>query len=66
MNGNMMQMPLLISALIRHADRYHGDVEIVSRPAADEMHRYTYRDALWRGTRIGIWSSISRLPASAR
>ncbi len=44
MNGNMMQMPLLISALIRHADRYHGDVEIVSRTAADEIHRYTYRD----------------------
>ncbi len=46
MNGNMMQMPLLISALIRHADRYHGDVEIVSRPAADRIHRYTYRDLI--------------------
>ncbi|MGH8850841.1 MAG: 3-(methylthio)propionyl-CoA ligase [Casimicrobiaceae bacterium] len=45
MNGNMMQVPLLISALIRHADRYHGDIEIVSRPAADQTHRYTYRDA---------------------
>jgi acyl-CoA synthetase (AMP-forming)/AMP-acid ligase II len=44
-HGNMMQMPLLISALLRHADAYHGDTEIVSRLAPDEIHRYTYRDA---------------------
>ena len=31
MHGLMMDMPLNISALIRHADRYHGDTEIVSR-----------------------------------
>jgi len=43
--GNMMQMPLLISALLRHADAYHGDTEIVSRLAPDEIHRYTYCDA---------------------
>ena len=52
MNGNMMQMPLLVSALIRHADRYHGDVEIVSRPAAGELHRYTYRDAHRRSRQL--------------
>jgi acyl-CoA synthetase (AMP-forming)/AMP-acid ligase II len=45
MYGNMMQMPLLISALLRHADAYHGDTEIVSRMAPGEIHRYTYRDA---------------------
>ena len=27
MHGLMMDMPLLISDLIRHADRHHGDVE---------------------------------------
>jgi fatty-acyl-CoA synthase len=52
MNGNMMQMPLLISALIRHADRYHGDVEVVSRLAADEIHRYTWSDAHDRSRRL--------------
>ena len=31
MLGQMMQMPLTISSLIRHADRYHGDTQIVSR-----------------------------------
>ena len=28
--GQMMQMPLTISSLIRHAARHAGDVEIVS------------------------------------
>ena len=45
MQGNMMEMPLLISALLRHADSYHGDTEIVSRLGPGEIHRYTYRDA---------------------
>ena len=31
MLGQMMQMPLMISSLIGHADRYHGDTQIVSR-----------------------------------
>ena len=52
MLGNMMQTPLLISALIRHADVYHGDTEIVSRPAAGQTHRYTYRDAHRRSRQL--------------
>jgi len=52
MHGNMMQMPLLISALLRHADAYHGDTEIVSRLAPGEIHRYTYRDAHRRTRRL--------------
>src|SRR5437588_7380434 len=52
MQGNMMQMPLLISALLRHADAYHGDTEIVSRLAPGEIHRYTYRDAHRRARRL--------------
>ncbi len=44
MNGLMMRMPLLISSLIRHADRHHGDAQIVSRRVEGDMHRYTYRD----------------------
>ena len=52
MYGNMMQMPLLISALLRHADAYHGDTEIVSRLAPGEIHRYTYRDAHRRARQL--------------
>jgi 3-(methylthio)propionyl---CoA ligase len=53
MKGLMMNQPLLISSLLVHADRYHGDTEIVSRrveaaadaPLAERLHRYTYHDA---------------------
>jgi hypothetical protein len=37
MNGLMMQMPLMISSLIRHADRLHGDTQIVSRSVEDPL-----------------------------
>src|ERR1700687_18681 len=52
MYGNMMQMPLLICALLRHADAYHGNIEIVSRLTSGEIHRYTYRDAHRRARRL--------------
>jgi acyl-CoA synthetase (AMP-forming)/AMP-acid ligase II len=44
MNGNMMQQPLLISTLLVHAERHHGEQEIVSRRVEGDIHRYTYRD----------------------
>ena len=44
MQGLMMQMPLLVSGLIRHADRHHGDVEVVSRRVEGDVHRTTYRE----------------------
>jgi fatty-acyl-CoA synthase len=44
MQGLMMDIPLLISSLIQHADRFHGGTEIVSRSIEGPIHRYTYRD----------------------
>ena len=52
MFGLMMDLPLNISALIRHADRYHGDTEIVSRRVEGDVHRYTYRDAHRRARQL--------------
>ena len=52
MNGLMMDMPLLINDLIRHADRHHGDTEIVSKRVEGEFHRYTYRAAHARSKRL--------------
>ncbi len=52
MNGLMMDMPLLISDLIRHADRHHGDAEIVSKRVEGDFHRYTYRAAHARSKRL--------------
>jgi fatty-acyl-CoA synthase len=45
MLGQMMDVPLSISNLLVHADRFHGDTEIVSRRVEGDIHRYTYRDA---------------------
>jgi fatty-acyl-CoA synthase len=52
MHGLMMDTPLLISSLIQHADRCHGDAEIVSRTVEGPIHRYTYRDAHARARRL--------------
>ena len=52
MHGLMMNLPLMISSLIRHADRHHGDTEIVSRSVEGPIHRYTYRDAHARSRRL--------------
>ena len=52
MNGLMMDMPLLISDLIKHADRNHGETEIVSKTVEGNIHRYTYRDAHARARRL--------------
>jgi len=44
MTGRMMQQPLLVSMLLRHAERHHATQEIVSRRVEGDMHRYTYRE----------------------
>ena len=44
LQGLMMRSPLLISSLITHADRHHGDVEVVSRRVEGDIHRTTYRE----------------------
>jgi fatty-acyl-CoA synthase len=41
--GQMMQMPLTISSLIRHAARHAGDVEIVSKRVEGDLHRTNWR-----------------------
>ncbi|MDA0981473.1 MAG: 3-(methylthio)propionyl-CoA ligase [Proteobacteria bacterium] len=53
MHGLMMDMPLLISDLIRHADRQHGSTEIVSKTVEDgAIHRYTYAESHRRSRRL--------------
>ncbi len=53
MRGLMMDTPLLVTDLLRHADRHHGDTEIVTRRVeGDFIHRYTYRDAHLRARRL--------------
>ena len=59
MNGQMMQLPLLISSLIVHAERHHGDREIVSRRVEGDIHRTTYRELAARARRVA--KALARL-----
>jgi fatty-acyl-CoA synthase len=48
MLGSMMNRPLLIAPLLKHAARWNGGQEIVSRRCEGDIHRYTYADAYRR------------------
>src|SRR3954463_9024626 len=52
MNGLMMQQPLLISSLLIHAERHHGEREVVSRRVEGDLHRTTYRELARRSRRM--------------
>jgi acyl-CoA synthetase (AMP-forming)/AMP-acid ligase II len=52
MRGLMSEQPLLVSRLIEHAARFHGDVEIVSRLVDGTIHRYGYAEAERRSRRL--------------
>jgi fatty-acyl-CoA synthase len=52
MNGLMMDQPLLISSLLKHAERHHGSQEIVSRRVEGDLHRCTYREMAARARRL--------------
>ena len=52
MNGLMMQQPLLISSLLVHAERHHGDQEVVSRRVEGDIHRTTFREIAVRSRRM--------------
>jgi 3-(methylthio)propionyl---CoA ligase len=48
----MQDHPLNVSLLIRHADRHHGDTEVVSRTVEGPVHRTTYREIHARAKRL--------------
>ena len=52
MNGLMMQRQLLISSLLTHAERHHGEQEVVSRRVEGDVHRTTYRELAARARRM--------------
>ena len=63
LRGLMMDVPLLVSSLIEHADKFHGDTEIVSRTVEGPIHRYTYRDAHRRARQLA--QALARLGVEA-
>ena len=52
MFGQMMQLPLLISSLITHAERHHPEQEVVSRRVEGDIHRCTYTEIAARSRRV--------------
>ncbi len=52
MRSTMMDVPLLVPSILRHAALYHGDTEIVSRTADGTLRRTTYS---------GAWRRVQRL-----
>ncbi len=52
MNGLMMQQPLLISSLLVHAERHHGEQEVVSRRVEGDIHRTSYKELASRSRRM--------------
>ena len=52
MQGLMMDMPLLISSILQHAARHHGDTHIVSRRVEGDIHRYTYAECELRARKL--------------
>ena len=52
MLGLMMHQPLLISSLLTHAERHHGEQEVVSRRVEGDIHRISYRELAARARRM--------------
>jgi fatty-acyl-CoA synthase len=52
MHGLMMDLPLTLTAIMRHAERSCGDEEIVSVTCDAPRHRYTYAEAFARARRL--------------
>ena len=52
MNGLMMHQPLLTAGLLRHAAKWHGTTEIVSRLPEGGLHRTTYAQAYARAQQL--------------
>jgi fatty-acyl-CoA synthase len=50
--GLMQSQPLLVSSLLVHAERHHGDQEVVSRRVEGDLHRTTYRALAARARRL--------------
>jgi len=54
MNGLMMDFQLTIPPLLRRAETFFGDKEIVTRMPDRSFHRYTYRDMAARAKQLAV------------
>ena len=66
MQGLMMDVPLTITGILRHALQNHGEQEIASITADQPRHRCTYRQAFARAGALANALAQLELPAGAR
>ena len=66
MLGLMQQQPLLISSLITHAQRHHGQTEIVSRRVEGDIHRTTWGKVGQRAAQVAYALDDWQVPQGAR
>jgi len=52
MQGLMMDIPLLITSIMEHAERNHARQEIVSVTGDNPLHRYTFADCFRRARKL--------------
>ncbi len=66
MFGQMMQQPLMISSLLVHAERHHGDQQVVSRRVEGDIHRLSYRQLAARARRMAKAVTVLGVRPGAR
>ncbi len=54
MLGMMLNAPLLVSSILRHAATYHGSTEEVSKTVEGPIHRNIYADLSKRSQKLGL------------
>ncbi len=66
LTGLMQYQPLLISGLLEHVERHHGDGEVVSRRIEGGIHRYQWRDVAQRARQVAQAVEALAIPESGR
>jgi fatty-acyl-CoA synthase len=62
----MMDMPLTITEIMRHAQKYHADRQIISVTVDDPRHRISYREVFRRARKLANALSAMGLERGAR
>jgi 3-(methylthio)propionyl---CoA ligase len=66
MLGLMQSQGLLLHMLVEHAQRHHGDTEIVSRRVEGDIHRTNWRNVAARAKQVAHALDADKVPAGAR
>lgn len=66
MFGLMQEQPLLISSLLKHAQRHHGDAQIVSRQAGGDIHQCQWSDIACRASKVAYALDAAGIGQSGR